>query len=118
MLAYVLDDEPVLCKALCMQLKRWGIEAKSALTIEQLLGLDPPPDLLIIDYNLGGTDAVACAPLLEAAWPNTPRIILTATLLSEEDEAKVKAARYLAVLQKPLRGREIPSVFAVFCAPK
>ena len=117
MRVYVLDDEPILCKVLCRQLARWGIEAESALCLEALLKLQSAPDLLVIDFNLGGTDAVECAPALEAAWPGVPRIILTATFLSDDDLARVKAARYRAVLQKPLRGEEIPSILATLAVP-
>lgn len=67
--ALVVDDEPLVLKALELMLETLGIHVHTARTLAQaeavLDGLDPSPDIVIADYSLAGgergTEAIALA---------------------------------------------------------
>jgi CheY-like chemotaxis protein len=108
----------LLSRSLCLQLKRLQIDSRCAVTIDELVSFPDRPDLLIIDFNLCGMTAIDCALPLEERWPDVPRIVLSASFLSDEDLAQVTALRYRLVLQKPLRSGQIQNLIATYCTPE
>ncbi|MFZ5471635.1 MAG: response regulator [Myxococcota bacterium] len=101
MMIYVLDDELFLCRALARQITALDCEARAAQDLGQLLAFGGKPDLLLVDFNLGGMDAIGCAPAIEKAWPGTPRVLITASYLTPEQSQKIRELGFSRVLKKP-----------------
>jgi CheY-like chemotaxis protein len=101
MTIFILDDDPILSRALSKQLASWGHAVVGALSLEELSKASQIPQLMIVDFNLGGTTALVIAPKLEARWPGVPRVLLTATWLSDAEEAGIRAAGFREIMRKP-----------------
>lgn len=101
MRVYVLDDDEVLCQALLRQIRSLGAAPKCANTLEQVLTFEDRPDLMIVDFNLSGTDAIACGAPLERTWPGVPRVVLTAAQLTVEQQEALSHVGFHKVMQKP-----------------
>jgi CheY-like chemotaxis protein len=86
MRAWVVDDEPLLRKAMQRQLQVLGCDVagfSSADEVERKLLEGPGPDLLLCDYCLPGRDGLSIAQLVKIGTPQVRIIIATGAPMLE-----------------------------------
>lgn len=106
----LVDDDRDLSALLAMQLQRAGYEVQSAdsfLSALQLTSEQPPFDVLITDLNLPDADGAAVAQAL-----NVPIRLVLSGSSSAEDERRLMAAGFSAVLRKPISGEHLLAAVA------
>lgn len=109
----VVDDDAPALAALSREIADKGFRVKSASTAEDALAsLDPPPDLILMDLNLGDDDGIEVAEAINArlARPAAVVIISGATepeAISRLDESGV------AWLTKPVDPEELHELLSV-----
>ncbi|CAM5387508.1 sigma-54-dependent transcriptional regulator [Thauera mechernichensis] len=77
----IIDDEPALLLALDMHFCECGFDVRTARSADEALAaglLADPPDLLVSDIRMPGTDGLALLRQLRAEHPALPVIIMTA----------------------------------------
>ncbi|WP_247887112.1 PAS domain S-box protein [Azospirillum sp. SYSU D00513] len=112
--ALVVDDEPMVLKALEVTLRSWGVRVHAARTLTQartiLDGLDRPPDILIADYSLGGGETGAEA-IAEVRRRGTPVTVLVTGDTSAERLAEARNSSSI-MLHKPIDPAELEALLA------
>jgi len=85
----VIDDEPQIRRALRAGLERTGYSVQSASTGEEGLTLasERPPDIVILDLAMPGTDGFAVCEELRR-WTNIPIIVLS---VRDKEDDKIRA---------------------------
>ncbi|MEM8988133.1 MAG: PAS-domain containing protein [Pseudomonadota bacterium] len=111
LVALCIDNDQTVLESMEAALGRWGATALTARSDEDALvkyGADlPPPDLLILDYQLDrGRTGFDVLQRFDAIWPRRPfTIMITA---SASGAAEARAAREgVAVLAKPVEPAEL-----------
>ncbi|KAA1054207.1 PAS domain-containing protein [Azospirillum argentinense] len=118
--ALVVDDEPMVLKALEVTLGSWGVSVHTARTLAQartmLNEFETPPDILIADHSLGAGET-GVVIISEARRRGTPVTVLVTGDTSAERLAEagrtgirmlhkpIDPARLEALLEEGLRGR-------------
>ncbi|QCN98357.1 PAS domain S-box protein (plasmid) [Azospirillum argentinense] len=118
--ALVVDDEPMVLKALEVTLGSWGVSVHTARTLAQartmLNEFETPPDILIADHSLGAGET-GVVIISEARRRGTPVTVLVTGDTSAERLAEagrtgirmlhkpIDPARLEALLEEELRGR-------------
>lgn len=76
----VVDDEPLVCAAVCMLLKIDGYEVETAGDGPEALGRAAAGsyDLILVDYEMPGMKGDELAAKLRQLFPRTPIVMLTA----------------------------------------
>lgn len=76
----VVDDEPMVCAAVCMLLKIDGYEVETAGDGEQALAKLPGNnfDLILVDYEMPGMKGDQLAATIKQRLPQQPIVMLTA----------------------------------------
>ena len=110
---YVLDDDPAMCRALARMLTD-GNNAVSAFTDPSALCAAievRPPDILLLDIRMDGTNGLDLLAELATANPAMPIVMISGT--TEVDDA-IAAFRRGAVqfLRKPFRRSELAAALA------
>ena len=77
--ALVIDDDDMFRQAMCNSLRRRGVAARSAATVEEGLFAveDAPVDLLIIDYRMPRGDGLSALARYRRVLPEAVIIMLT-----------------------------------------
>lgn len=102
-LILIVDDEPQLCGLLDLYFSHKGLAMHSALTMEQgRSALEHTKfGLVIVDWNLGGTDGLELVALSKALQPATPVIVYTGVAgVGLRELAEALQGRADAVLHK------------------
>jgi len=91
----VVDDEAAVCDLLLLYLGWKGLEVKTAKTPAEAVNRasETEFDLVILDWDLAGVEALDLLNLFKGIWPQMAVIIYTGQLVDE------------AFLKKALRGR-------------
>lgn len=100
---WCIDDAPQVRDATLALLRHWGCEATLADSSAQALLLareDQPPDLLLLDYQLGDGTGLELLPRLTACWGSQPPTIVLSAQKDADTRARVQAAG-LRFLPKP-----------------
>lgn len=76
----VVDDEPMVCAAVCMLLKIDGYDVETAGDGEQALAklLNASFDLILVDYEMPGMKGDQLAATIKQRLPQQPIVMLTA----------------------------------------
>ena len=76
----VVDDEPMVCAAVCMLLKIDGYDVETAGDGEQALAklLSASFDLILVDYEMPGMKGDQLAATIKQRLPQQPIVMLTA----------------------------------------
>lgn len=102
--ALLVDDEPMVLKALEVTLRSWGVTVHAARTLAQakaiLSGLETPPDILIADHSLGAGETGVTA-IAEARRRGTPVTVLVTGDTSAERLAEAGRTG-IRMLHKPI----------------
>jgi signal transduction histidine kinase len=100
----VVDDEAAIRIGMAELLSGWGHTVMAAADAEEALGLaraaGQAPDLIVSDYRLRGEDGIAVIRRLNAAFGDTPAILLTGDTAPERLR-EAEASGY-PLLHKPV----------------
>jgi len=95
----VVDDEALVRRVIGDALAQAGYRVQSAGDADEALALlaQGPPDLMVLDLQLGRHDGVEVLRAARARWPQLPVLILTAhgSLSSAIEAVRLDAADYL-----------------------
>ncbi|MEM9169447.1 MAG: PAS-domain containing protein [Pseudomonadota bacterium] len=111
-----IDNDPAVLDAMTAVLTRWGASVATFLDDRNAVdALDPsgePPDLLLLDYQLGGGrtgfDALAA---LQAHWGRRPVTIMITASASGAAEARAEALG-VPVMRKPVEPAELRALIS------
>lgn len=105
----IVDDDRAVCEAVAALLAKWGWDVEICADIEavKLQGLRPP-DLIVSDYDLGGsrTGLDAIADLRTAHGP-VPALVISGSSTPEMRERVMR--ENLVLLHKPVRPAQLRS---------
>ena len=112
-IAFLVENDEELRRALCMLLEKWGVSVLDAATGEEALDLIDElgilPDFFLVDYQLGdGITGVEFLRLMRARYGDVPSRIVTANR-SPEVRAQCVAAG-IGMLMKPINPRAIEAL--------
>jgi CheY-like chemotaxis protein len=112
-IAFLVENDEELRRALCMLLEKWGVSVLDAATGEDALDLIDElgilPDFFLVDYQLGdGITGVEFMRLMRARYGDVPARIVTANR-SPEVRAQCVAAG-IGMLMKPINPRAIEAL--------
>lgn len=115
----LIDDDPAYHRLTTVLVEGLGHTVISALGAEQGLRLaaDAAPDLVLIDMHLPGTDGFQTIRRLRQDVPSltVPVIALTAADVSgDADQAKARAAGFVAYATKPIRESEFRALLTTW----
>ncbi len=105
----IIDDDQPTLEATAAVLSRWGweIDARQALTADDVQTLTPP-DLVISDYDLGqGVTGVEMIEMLRRRLGDIPALIISGSS-TERTRNQVREAGYM-LLHKPVRPVQLRS---------
>ncbi|MFP4303986.1 MAG: response regulator [Rhodosalinus sp.] len=104
--ALVVDDHPANREILQKQLAALGMEVRCADSAEVAMTLmDPPPDVVLTDHLMPGTDGVAFARQLRSGGRAMPILLLSSNPAFVE--AGLENGLLQAILQKPVPRQEL-----------
>lgn len=98
-----IDDDANTRSAMTALLQRWGCKVDTAADANEaamLAGSNPPPDIVLLDYQLGPMTGPSLLPDLQQRWGTTPPIIV----LTAHGDPAIRAdleATGLSVMLKP-----------------
>ena len=98
----VVEDDPVTCEVIQVVLEDFGFELMTVHDSEQAMQVarDAPPDLVLLDLSLPGSDALElCATLKRESATHGSAVVLMTHQLSEEELASVGTS-----LTRPVAG--------------
>ena len=109
---YVIDDDDLVRDGLCSLLEHLGHRTHSfrhpEVALQSVLAADPPPEVVIVDYNMPGMNGAQFISRYSSTIAGTPRVGQTQLLLMSgmppshfEDFMSEFAELKLAVLEKP-----------------
>lgn len=120
----VIDDEPTICWAIQKLGQTMGHTVSTASSVEQgwelLRAMNESPDLMLLDIRLPGQDGLEAMPDFQAAYPNTPIVMMTAygDLSTAVEAVRKGAFEYLVkpfelaavrrVMERALQSQEPP----------
>jgi histidine kinase len=109
-----IDDDVQTRAAMTALLQRWGCTvatAADATEAAMLAGATPAPDLLLLDYQLGGTTGPALLPGLQQRWGILPPVIVLTAHGDADTRAELEAAglRFMLKPVSPSRLRALMS---------
>lgn len=112
-IAFLVENDAELRRALCMLLEKWGVSVLDAATGEEALDLIDElgilPDFFLVDYQLGdGMTGVEFLRLMRARYGDVPARIVTANR-SPEVRAQCVATG-IGMLMKPIDPRAIEAL--------
>ena len=112
-IAFLVENDEELRRALCMLLEKWGVSVLDAATGEEALDLIDElgilPDFFLVDYQLGdGITGVEFMRMMRARYGDVPARIVTANR-SPEVRAMCQAAG-IGMLMKPIDPRAIEAL--------
>ncbi|MBB3265800.1 PAS domain S-box-containing protein [Azospirillum sp. OGB3] len=112
--ALVVDDEPMVLKALEVTLGSWGVSVHTARTLAQartmLKEFGAPPDILIADHSLGAGET-GVAIISEARRGGTPVTVLVTGDTSAERLAEAGRTG-IRMLHKPIDPAKLEALLA------
>jgi len=100
----VVEDDPVTCEVIQVVLEDFGFELMTVHDSEQAMQVarDAPPDLVLLDLSLPGSDALElCATLKRESATHGSAVVLMTHQLSEEELAEVVNSEADAQVSKP-----------------
>ena len=109
---YVIDDDDLVRDGLCSLLEHLGHRTHSfrhpEVALQSLLAANPPPEVVIVDYNMPGMNGAQFISQYSTAVTATPRVQATQVLLMSglppshfQDFMSEFAELKLGVLEKP-----------------
>jgi two-component system, sensor histidine kinase len=112
-IAFLVENDEELRRALCMLLEKWGVSVLDAASGEEALDLIDElgilPDFFLVDYQLGdGITGVEFLRLMRARYGDVPARIVTANR-SPEVRAMCQSAG-IGMLMKPIDPRAIEAL--------
>ncbi|OYD80094.1 hybrid sensor histidine kinase/response regulator (plasmid) [Azospirillum brasilense] len=112
--ALVVDDEPMVLKALDVTLRSWGVSVHTARTLAQartlLKDFEAPPDILIADHSLGAGET-GVSIISEARRRGTPVTVLVTGDTSAERLAEAGRTG-IRMLHKPIDPARLEALLA------
>ncbi|WP_246472904.1 PAS domain S-box protein [Azospirillum tabaci] len=112
--ALVVDDEPMVLKALDVTLRSWGVSVHTARTLAQartmLKEFEAPPDILIADHSLGAGET-GVSIISEARRRGTPVTVLVTGDTSAERLAEAGRTG-IRMLHKPIDPARLEALLA------
>jgi FixJ family two-component response regulator len=102
-IAYLVDDDPDVCRSLQRLFKAWGLVVQAFASPEEFLAaeLADTPACLILDLKLPGMDGIALQDRLKAMGMDIPIIFITAYGTVSESVQAMKSGA-LEFLEKPV----------------
>jgi len=120
-LVVVVDDEELILDAAKTLLEQWDCTVIAATSgtaaLTQLAASSRPPDVLICDYRLRGTETgVGVVEAVRNEFnADIPALLITGD--TNPDQIRQITASGLAVLHKPLREEELNDALCALCTP-
>ncbi len=115
-----IDDDPNSLDSLLVILTAWRCQPVAAKNFDEALAhLEPPPDLCIVDYHLGGgLSGLDMLREIEAHIPRAPRAVVISADRSPDLRAAVRR-RGFELLHKPVKPARLRSVMTyLLCVPQ
>ncbi|WP_426702892.1 PAS-domain containing protein [Rhodanobacter sp. Col0626] len=109
-----IDDDAHTRTAMTALLQRWGCQVNTAADATEaamLAGSAPPPDLVLLDYQLGDTTGPALLPDLQQRWGAAPPVIVLTAHGDADTRVELEAAglRFMLKPVSPSRLRALMS---------
>ena len=117
-LAFIIDDDPAICRILAMLLADFGIEVRTFHTAKPALEAfaGPHPQIIFLDIALAGSDAVhVIEGLRDTKFAGTIQLITGGNALLVDVVERIGARHgfaFLPALQKPFRREAIRKAIA------
>jgi len=99
----IIDDEPLVLRAVAKHLDQEGYRTKGAKSLADLRKSlrDPAPALVLLDLNLPDGDGLDALPRLREKWPEAPVIVMTGHGTVESAVRAIRMGAY-NYIQKPV----------------
>ncbi|MFD2263924.1 CHASE3 domain-containing protein [Lacibacterium aquatile] len=109
----VVDDDAPALAALSREIADQGFRVKSASTAEEALAsLDPPPDLILMDLNLGDDDGIEVAEAINARLARPAAVVIISGATEPEAISRLDDSG-VPWLTKPVDPAELQELLAV-----
>jgi len=107
----VVDDDLSLRQFLSIMLKRAGYQCRAATRGEEAIELmeEDPADVVVTDLNMEGLDGMGVLRRLQADWPDTEVVMITAYATTENAVAAMKEGAFDYVV-KPFNVDELKMI--------
>ena len=110
-----VDNEPNILEGMARLLEGWSCQVLTATDTASALALleeaDEPPDLLLADFHLDGSDTgLKTIEAVRARWGDVPAVVITADY-GEQARERVRNAGF-AIMRKPVKPAALRAIMS------